>query len=57
MPTYNYKCINGHFHTENRSIHAEEPVITCEECSEEMKRTYQVPVINLMGRGYYSKGG
>lgn len=57
MPTYNYKCSNGHFHTENRSIHADEPVITCEECSEEMKRTYQVPVINLMGRGYYSKGG
>lgn len=57
MPTYNYKCSNDHFHEEHRSIHDSESVIICKECSEEMKRTYQVPVINLMGRGYYSKGG
>jgi putative FmdB family regulatory protein len=57
MPTYQYKCPNDHFYEEERSIKDKEPILICTACSEEMKRTYQVPVVNLMGRGFYRNGG
>lgn len=57
MPTYQYKCPNDHFYEEDRSIHEEEPVVTCKECSETMKKVFGSPSINLIGRGFYRNGG
>lgn len=57
MPTYQYKCPNDHFYEEDRSIHAEEPVVICPECQEQMKKVFGTPSVNLVGRGFYRNGG
>lgn len=57
MPTYQYKCSNDHFYEEDRSIHSEEPIITCDQCHEDMKKVFGSPSINLVGRGFYRNGG
>lgn len=57
MPTYQYKCPNDHYHEEERSMTAPEPNLTCSECSEELKKVFSAPVVNLMGRGFYRNGG
>jgi putative FmdB family regulatory protein len=57
MPTYQYKCSNDHFYEEDRSIHSEEPIITCDECHEDMKKVFGSPSVNLVGRGFYRNGG
>lgn len=57
MATYQYKCSNDHSHEESRSIHAEEPVVICPECQEQMKKVFGTPSVNLVGRGFYRNGG
>lgn len=57
MPTYEYRCENGHQHEEQRSIHDPQTLFNCPQCGVELKPVYSVPGINLVGRGFYSNGG
>jgi putative FmdB family regulatory protein len=57
MPVYPYKCKNGHHYEETRGFHEEQKVTICPECHSEMSRTWDVPSITLVGRGFYSNGG
>jgi len=57
MPTYQYKCLNDHHWEQERGIRDEEPLMLCPHCSEQLKRTYNAPVINLVGKGFYRNGG
>ena len=57
MPTYQYKCPNDHYYEEERSITSHEPILICTACSEEMKKVFSVPALNLVGRGFYRNGG
>ena len=53
MPTYDYKCENGHSHAQTRRL--TEPAITiCPECKQELKRVFTAPVVNFKGDGFYS---
>jgi putative FmdB family regulatory protein len=54
MPTYEYKCSNGHVYSEVRSISAEDTVSTCkeEDCGLELKRVFNPPPIKFNGTGY-----
>ena len=57
MPTYQYKCPNDHYYEEERSINSSEPILICTQCSEEMKKVFSSPAVNLVGRGFYRNGG
>lgn len=58
MPAYEYRCPNCDERTEvQRSIHEEEHAPACGKCSEEMKKVFASPAINLVGRGFYRNGG
>jgi putative FmdB family regulatory protein len=57
MPTYQYKCLNDHHWEQERGIRDEEPLMLCPHCSEQLKRTYNAPAINLVGKGFYRNGG
>ena len=37
MPTYEYKCVNGHYFEEFQSIN-DQPISTCPECGQETSR-------------------
>ena len=54
MPTYNYKCKdNLHSYTEIRSIAEDQKNTECPECSSELKRVFDAPVIQFNGSGFY----
>jgi putative FmdB family regulatory protein len=52
MPTYNYKCENGHdkdiFHSMD-----EAPRMYC-HCGKPLKKGFSSPVITFKGQGFYS---
>lgn len=53
MAVYDYKCKNDHTYTEMRSIKEEQKKTHCDECGEELKQTYSVPLMQLKGTGFY----
>jgi len=53
MPQYEYKCINDHYHTEDRSILEDQKVDRCLICNEILKQIYNPPLITLKGHGFY----
>ena len=57
MPTYQYKCPNEHQWEQERGIHDDEPLMLCPNCAEQLKRVFNAPTLNLVGRGFYRNGG
>lgn len=57
MPTYEYKCEDGHRYTEQRSFSQEQTRDDCPECGKSLKTVYSAPMFTLVGRGFYSNGG
>lgn len=57
MPTYEYKCEDGHVHVEKRSFSEEQQRTECAQCGKKLKPVYGKPMFNLVGRGFYSNGG
>ena len=53
MPQYEYKCLNDHYHTEDRSILEDQRVDRCLICNEILKQIYNPPLITLKGKGFY----
>jgi putative FmdB family regulatory protein len=53
MPIYDYKCQDGHKHTQLRRI--TEPGLTvCPECKKELRRVFTAPAVVFKGDGFYS---
>lgn len=57
MPTYEYLCKKcGHSFDISQPI-TDDALEECPECSETaLRRVYGVPVVRLLGGGYYSSG-
>jgi putative FmdB family regulatory protein len=53
MAIYDYRCKNDHSYTEMRSIKEEQKKTHCDECGEEFKQSYSVPLMQLKGTGFY----
>jgi putative FmdB family regulatory protein len=53
MPTYEYRCENGHsFEVLQRM--ADEPLTTCEVCSAPVQRVLHAPAVHFKGSGFYN---
>jgi putative FmdB family regulatory protein len=53
MPTYEYRCTNGHtFEVVQRM--ADDPVETCEECGAPVERVFHPVAVHFKGSGFYS---
>ncbi len=57
MPTYTYKCEDGHVHTEVRGMLEDQRETNCPECSKPLKRVYDTNPIQFKGSGWGGKGG
>lgn len=59
MPTYTYKCENGHEYKEVRSMTEDQQRDTCPEagCDTKLKRIYDTNPIQFKGTGWANKGG
>ena len=56
MPTYEYKCDNGHKYIEVRSMNDKETNKTCTEdgCGVKLKRVFSSPPVTFKGGGFSS---
>jgi putative FmdB family regulatory protein len=53
MPTYEYRCLNGHtFEVIQRM--SDDPVETCEECGAPVERVFHPVAVHFKGSGFYS---
>ncbi len=53
MPTYEYKCSNGHaFEVIQRM--ADDPVTRCEECGAPVERVFHPVAVHFKGSGFYT---
>ena len=53
MPTYEYRCSNGHtFEVIQRM--ADDPVETCEECGAPVERVFHPVAVHFKGSGFYT---
>jgi putative FmdB family regulatory protein len=55
MPTYEYKCPEGHLVTVQRSLSDPESFPVCGECHEPMKRVFTAPPVVFNGTGWAGK--
>ncbi len=53
MPTYDYKCIEGHVQTINHGFNSE-PIVYCGKCTALMKKMISAPATHFKGSGFYS---
>jgi putative FmdB family regulatory protein len=53
MPTYEYRCVNGHtFEVIQRM--SDDPVETCEVCGAPVERVFHPIAVHFKGSGFYS---
>jgi putative FmdB family regulatory protein len=53
MPTYEYRCVNGHtFEVVQRM--ADDPIETCEECGAPVERVFHAVAVHFKGSGFYT---
>lgn len=52
MPTYEYKCPDGHTYSEVRSISAPEIEKDCDECGKPLRKIFNAPPITFKGGGW-----
>jgi putative FmdB family regulatory protein len=53
VPTYEYKCENGHVFDVMQKM-AEEPLTKCVECGASCVRVLTAPAVHFKGSGFYS---
>lgn len=53
MPTYDYKCIEGHVQTISHGFNSE-PQIFCGKCAAPMKKIFSPPAVSFKGSGFAS---
>lgn len=53
MPTYEYKCENGHVFDLIQSF-SEDPLESCEVCDAPARRVLYAPAVHFKGSGFYS---
>ena len=53
MPTYEYRCENGHVFEVFQSM-SDDPVTTCEVCGAPVERVLFAPAVHFKGSGFYT---
>jgi putative FmdB family regulatory protein len=53
MPTYEYRCENGHTFEVIQSMSAD-PVEACQECGAPVERVFHPVAVHFKGSGFYS---
>ena len=53
MPTYEYKCRNGHLFEVVQRM-AEDPLAECEECGAPVERVFHPVAVHFKGSGFYT---
>ena len=53
MPTYEYRCENGHEFETFQSM-AEDPISECMECGAPAVRVLSAPAVHFKGSGFYT---
>jgi putative FmdB family regulatory protein len=53
MPTYEYRCLNGHTFEVIQSM-SDDPVETCEECGAPVERVFHPVAVHFKGSGFYT---
>jgi putative FmdB family regulatory protein len=53
MPTYEYRCENGHLFEVFQSM-SDDPVTTCEVCGAPVVRVLFAPAVHFKGSGFYT---
>ncbi len=53
MPTYEYRCANGHVFEVSQSM-ADDPISECEVCGAPVERVYHPPAVHYKGSGFYT---
>jgi len=51
MPTYDYKCIEGHVQTISHGF-VNEPKVYCGKCSAPMRKVFSPPAVTFKGSGF-----
>lgn len=59
MPTYEYKCENGHQYTETRLMSENQKQIVCPEkgCHTLLHRVFDSPPVTFKGAGFNARRG
>ena len=53
MPTYEYRCTNGHTFEVFQAM-ADDPIAECEVCGAAVERVYHPPAVHYKGSGFYT---
>jgi putative FmdB family regulatory protein len=53
MPTYEYRCVNGHTFEVSQRM-SDDPVETCEVCGAPVERVFHPVAVHFKGSGFYS---
>jgi putative FmdB family regulatory protein len=53
VPTYEYRCDNGHVFEVIQRM-ADDPVSSCEECGAPVQRVFHPVAVHFKGSGFYS---
>jgi putative FmdB family regulatory protein len=53
MPTYEYRCLNGHTFEVIQSM-SDDPVETCEVCGAPVERVFHPVAVHFKGSGFYT---
>ena len=53
MPTYEYRCTDGHTFEVLQSM-SEDPVTKCEVCGKPVERVFHAPAVHFKGSGFYT---
>lgn len=53
MPTYEYRCENGHVFEVFRSM-SDDPLAACQICGAPVQRVFHPPAVHFKGSGFYT---
>jgi len=53
MPTYEYRCENGHLFEVMQRM-TDEPITACETCGAPVQRVYHPIAVHFKGKGFYN---
>jgi putative FmdB family regulatory protein len=53
VPTYEYRCSNGHTFEVFQSM-SDDPVTTCQECGAPVERVFHPVAVHFKGSGFYT---
>jgi putative FmdB family regulatory protein len=53
LPTYEYRCTNGHLFEVMQSM-ADDPVTECQECKAPVDRVFHPVAVHFKGSGFYT---